>query len=259
MQTIGTDTRTTLIENASSGRYLQSGQLVYGQGGTLFAVAIDIPHRKIVGASTPVVEGVLRSLISGFRDFPFCGLGHRLTRLRSRINSQSDGTRAGRHRSGRIEHRAPSSLQGLTCGRGRRTTGNRSRSKSTTVRTPTSQSSLSPRRILLVVSPLTDTIACRSGPPMTRMSHFSRIGTETPGSICSELMVAAAGASLPLTKAQPDEVHIPESWSPDGHTLLYTVRKKGSYVTVDVVARRQDVARVRRRSFGRANRSDIFP
>ena len=39
VQTIGTDTRTTLIENASSGRYLQSGQLVYGQGGTLFAVA----------------------------------------------------------------------------------------------------------------------------------------------------------------------------------------------------------------------------
>ncbi len=32
VQTIGTDTRTTLIEIASSGHYLPSGQLVYGQG-----------------------------------------------------------------------------------------------------------------------------------------------------------------------------------------------------------------------------------
>ena len=71
MQTIGTDTRTTLIENASSGRYLQSGQLVYGQGGTLFAIALDLPHRKTVGASTPVVEGVLRSLASNSGIFNF--------------------------------------------------------------------------------------------------------------------------------------------------------------------------------------------
>ena len=37
------------------------------------------------------------------------------------------------------------------------------------------------------------------------------------------------GIADALTKAQPDESHIPESWSPDGSTLLYTVRKDGKY------------------------------
>ncbi len=53
-----TGARRTLVSNASAGRVLSTGHLVFVRSGALWAVPIDRTRLEIVGTPTPVVEGV---------------------------------------------------------------------------------------------------------------------------------------------------------------------------------------------------------
>ena len=59
-QSLKTGKRQVIIDGGSDGRYLQTGHLVYAQGGVLFATTFD-PGRLTTGATpVPIVEGVRR-------------------------------------------------------------------------------------------------------------------------------------------------------------------------------------------------------
>ena len=53
--------RKTLVEGGSDARYLPTGHLVYALGGTLFAVVFDAQRLEVKGGPVPIVEGVRRS------------------------------------------------------------------------------------------------------------------------------------------------------------------------------------------------------
>ena len=56
-----TGTQTTLFRGGTDARYVASGHLLYGAGGTLRAVAFDLAHLTVVGPPVPVVPHVLTS------------------------------------------------------------------------------------------------------------------------------------------------------------------------------------------------------
>jgi serine/threonine-protein kinase len=60
-QSLRTGTRRTLVPNATDGRYLPSGHLVFGRGGVLFAVPFDVNRLSVVGEPVTIVEGVRRA------------------------------------------------------------------------------------------------------------------------------------------------------------------------------------------------------
>ena len=60
-QAIGSTERKTIVKGGADGRVLRSGHLVYAVGGVLFAVPFDARKLETVGGPVPVVEGVSRS------------------------------------------------------------------------------------------------------------------------------------------------------------------------------------------------------
>jgi serine/threonine-protein kinase len=64
VQPIGSGDRTTVIDGGTDARYLPSGHIVYARSGVLFAVLFDPGRLRVLGSPVPVVEGVKRSLIA---------------------------------------------------------------------------------------------------------------------------------------------------------------------------------------------------
>jgi serine/threonine-protein kinase len=60
-QSLKTGTRRTLVENGTDGRYVKSGHLLFGRGGVLYAVPLDLTKMTAVGEPVAVVEGVRRA------------------------------------------------------------------------------------------------------------------------------------------------------------------------------------------------------
>ena len=61
IQSLRTNERKTVLENATDAHYLPSGHLIFGRGGVLFAVPLDLTQQAIVGEPIAVVEGVRRA------------------------------------------------------------------------------------------------------------------------------------------------------------------------------------------------------
>lgn len=63
LQTLGSDERTTIVQDASEARYLGDGRLLYMVEGTLMGVRYDAAARKVTSAPVAVLEGVRRSAV----------------------------------------------------------------------------------------------------------------------------------------------------------------------------------------------------
>ena len=61
VQSVKTGARRTLIEGGSDARYLATGHLVYTVGGTLRAAPFDLSQLTLSGGGAPVIEGVART------------------------------------------------------------------------------------------------------------------------------------------------------------------------------------------------------
>ena len=61
VQSLKTAERKTLITGGSDGRYLPTGHIVYALGGVLFAVSFDPRALTVTGRPVPILEGVKRS------------------------------------------------------------------------------------------------------------------------------------------------------------------------------------------------------
>jgi eukaryotic-like serine/threonine-protein kinase len=60
-QSLKSGERKVLVPNASDGRYLPTGHLVYAASGVVFAVRFDLRRLAVVGGPVPVIEGVSRA------------------------------------------------------------------------------------------------------------------------------------------------------------------------------------------------------
>jgi serine/threonine-protein kinase len=60
VQTMKTGRRKTIVNGGTDARYLRTGHLVYALGGIVFAVGFDPARQEVIGGAVPVVEGVGR-------------------------------------------------------------------------------------------------------------------------------------------------------------------------------------------------------
>jgi eukaryotic-like serine/threonine-protein kinase len=61
VQSLASGVRTTLVDGGSDARYLSTGHLVYALSGVLYAVPFDTQRLALTGAVVPIVEGVSRA------------------------------------------------------------------------------------------------------------------------------------------------------------------------------------------------------
>ena len=65
IQSVKTSERRVLVSGGSDGRYVPTGHIVYALGGVLFAVPFDLRHLTVSGGPVPIVEGVRRGIGGG--------------------------------------------------------------------------------------------------------------------------------------------------------------------------------------------------
>jgi len=91
-----------VVENATYGRYLASGYLVYYQGGTLFAAPMDAGRLELTGPAVPLVDGVSYSIFG--QDFDLSASG---TLVYRRGTAETNRILAWLDSSGKIERVLP--------------------------------------------------------------------------------------------------------------------------------------------------------
>jgi serine/threonine-protein kinase len=61
VQSLASGVRTVLLDGGSDARYLATGHIVYARSGVLYAVPFDTQRLALTGAAVPIVEGVSRA------------------------------------------------------------------------------------------------------------------------------------------------------------------------------------------------------
>jgi serine/threonine-protein kinase len=64
-----------VVNGGSAGRYVPSGHLVYVRGGTMFAVPFDAKRLQTTGAETQIIDGLYYNGGGGFADYAFSNFG----------------------------------------------------------------------------------------------------------------------------------------------------------------------------------------
>jgi Tol biopolymer transport system component len=225
-QSLTTGVRTTLVEGAASARYVSTGHLLFARAGVVLGVPFDLAHLKLVGQPSPVIEGVRRSISagSGVAHFNVSDTGTlvyvpgpaRLARGRSLFFVDSKGSSTpvpipiGPYRYPRVTTDGKRLALQVD-------DGSDSNVSIYDLATTTS----SPRRLTYGGH---NRFPIWSGDGQSLAFQSDRDGDP---SIYRQLVEGGGGVATRLTTADPGFSHIPESWSPDGQTLLYTSHKEG--------------------------------
>jgi serine/threonine-protein kinase len=222
VQSLKSGERKTLVSGGSDARYLPTGHLVYASGGVLFAVSFDDRRLATAGGPLPVIEGVSRATgaNTGTAQFSVAGNGTLVFVPGPVSTAASQQDVAFRDRQGAVQ---PLKLPPA----------------------PYEHPRVSPDGTRLAVG--TDDgkeaivwIYDLSGASSRRQLTFggrnqypiwSADGQRVTFSSNREGDVGlfwqradGAGAAERLTKAEPRAAHIPQTWTPDGKTLLFTVK-----------------------------------
>jgi serine/threonine protein kinase len=227
VQSLKTAERRTLITGGSDGRYLPTGHLVYALGGVLFAVPFDPRTLGVTGVAVSMVEGVKRSSTGtlGTTHLSISRTGS-LVFVPGPISTSSGRTDLGLFaRDGTVQ---PLKLPPARYEYPR----------------------LSPNGKQIVVGTddgkdagvwIYDVSGATSIRPLTvggrnRVPIWSSDGervafqSDRDGDLA--IFWQRADGTAPaerLTKPDNDTAHVPESWSPDGKTLLFSVAKASTY------------------------------
>jgi len=224
VQSLSSGQRTTIIRGGSDAKYLASRHLVYGVGGTIFAVAFDPRDPTHVGEPVPVVQGVQRT-ITGTTGVVHFATSQNGTMVYVPGPASPTLTReraiAIATREGSVERLAPPNGAYVS------------------VRASRDGSFLAvgsddSKEVNISIFPLDGTTAMRR---LTFAGHNrfpvwspdgARVAYQSDRDGDAAIFVQRAdgtGIAERLTRPAKDEAHIPESWSPDGRTLLFTVRQ----------------------------------
>src|SRR5262249_16894174 len=221
VQSLASGERKVVMSGGSDGRYLPTGHLVYAFGSTVMAVPFDMKTHEIHGARIPVLESVTRSPVG--------------TTAATDFVISDDGTLAYVPGTAFTDtaRKRPLALVDRT-------------GKSQTLQLP-AQTYLHPRvshdgkEVVFASDDGKDAIIYiydlkGSGPPR-RLTFGGRnlypiwhpdgrhitFQSDREGDSGIFQQPTDGGMAERLTTADPGSQHVPESWSPDGKTLLFTV------------------------------------
>jgi serine/threonine protein kinase len=224
VQSLKSSERKTLVSGGSDARYLPTGHLVYALGGVLFAVPFDLGRLAVTGGPVPVVEGVRRSTgISGTAHFSVSSSGALVyvpgpasaSSLDLALVDRNGAVQPLKLPPGPYEHPRLSPD-------GKRIAFGTDDGKDAIVWIYDRAGASSARRLTLeghnrvpVWSADSEHVAFQSD----RKGDLGIFRQRADGTAAAER----------LTTPEKDTAHWPESWSPDGQTLLFSVAKGSSY------------------------------
>src|SRR6266566_1544932 len=226
VQSLKSSERKTLVSGGSDGRYLPTGHLVYALGGVLFAVPFDLPRLVVTGGPVPIVEGVKRSSgSSGTAHFSVSSTGSLVFVPGPASMSSALSDLALVDRNGAVQPLklppGPYEYPRLSPD-GKRIAVGSDDGKEAIVWiydlsgvTSMRRLTLGSRNRLPVWSADGERVAFQSD----REGDLGLFWQRADGTTTAER----------LTKPDKDTAHVPESWSPDGKTLLFSVAKGSRY------------------------------
>jgi eukaryotic-like serine/threonine-protein kinase len=221
VQSLPTGEATTIIEG-SDARYVPTGHIVYAVGGTLYAIAFDLTGLRTSGAARPIVDGVRRAAgaATGAAHFSFSATGSLIYvagPLRTSTNVEiAVGDREGHVQALKLPA-GPYVFPRISPD-GTRITFGTDDGKEADVWT-FDLSGKSPRQRL--------TSGGRNRFPIwTGDGKRIAFQSDREGDLAIFWQAAdGTGPAQRLTTPEPGTAHVPESWSPDGETLLFGVTK----------------------------------
>jgi eukaryotic-like serine/threonine-protein kinase len=228
VQSLKSSERKTLVSGGSDGRYLPTGHVVYALGGVLFAVPFDLPRLAVTGGPVPIVEGVKRSAgSSGIAHFSVSSTGSLVfvpgpasTSSASVLSDLALVDRNGAVQPLKLPP-GPYEYPRLSPD-GKRIAVGSDDGKSAVVWIYDVAGASSARRL---------TLEGRNRVPVWS-ADGERVAFQSDRDGDLGLFWQRADGATPaerLTKPDKDTAHVPESWSPDGKTLLFSVAKGSSY------------------------------
>ena len=227
VQSVASGERKTIINGGSDARYVSTGHLVYALGGTVLAVAFDPRSLATSGSSVPMIEGVRRVATGGAANFFVSESGH-LVYVRGPA-----GTRFGQDDLALIDRAGRVQPLNLEPGRyvaprvspdGTAVAFGSEDGKEAAVFTYALSGTSAMRRLTFGGNSRYPTWT----PDSTRVAFQSDRGGD-PAIFWQR--VDGGGAAEQLTTPDRGTSHEPETWSPDGAVLLYSVTR-GSDVTL---------------------------
>ncbi len=230
VQSLKTGERKTLIDGGSDGRYLASGHLVYAVSGTVWAVPFDLRRQTVSGRGVPVIQGVRRGVTSP--------LGSAVTQLSisdtgTLIYIPGPATLTGDARSLVLTERTGARKPlPLPPGPYRHPRVSRD-GKHAAVETDDGREAYVSIYDLSTPNPLRRlTFGGHNRFPIwSGDSQFVAFQSDREGDL--GIFMQRADGSSPraerLTKPEPGVSHVPESWSHDGRTLLFSAKKADTF------------------------------
>ena len=227
VQSLKTSERKTLVSGGSDGRYVPTGHLVYALGGVLFAVPFDLRHLNVTSGPVPIVEGVSRSTTgsTGVAHFSVSSTGSLVfvPGPASTSSAQSDLALIDRNGPPQPLKLPPGPYEYPRLSPdGKRIAFGSDDGKEAVVWiydlsgvTQMRKLTLGSRNRFPVWSADGEHVAFQSD----REGDLGIFWQRADGTAVAER----------LTKPDKDTAHVPESWSPDGKTLLFSVAKGSSY------------------------------
>jgi serine/threonine-protein kinase len=230
-QSIRSGERRVVLSGGGDTRYLPTGHLVYAVGGIVFAVRFDLARLAVVGGATPVVEGVQRGPVPGvspataqFSVSPTGSLiylpGPAQTAASQRVLAEVDrGTGhvvplklpPGSYLAPRYAPRS-----------GTRVAFQVDEGKQQTIAICDVSGATTMRRLTLGGAnrfPVWSADGQRITYQSDREGDLGIFWQRADGT----------GPVERLTKPEPGTGHVPDAWSPDGHTLLFEAVKEGRF------------------------------
>jgi Tol biopolymer transport system component len=237
VQSIASGERKTLIEGGSDGRYLPSGHIVYAFSGILFAVPFDL-KRLEVGTAVPVVQGVRRASTpaTGVAQFGVSRTGT-LAYVAGPAMTTSAFALALSDRKGVVQ---PLKIEpGPYAAPRVSPDGKRvafiAEDAQPSVMVYDLDGATAPRRLTLGGKnrdPVWTADSKRLAFQSDRERDFAIFWQPADGT----------GPAERLTKPAAGESHVPQSWSPNGETLLFDVVKASSVTLWSLTLRDQKIA-----------------
>jgi serine/threonine-protein kinase len=227
VQSLKTSERKTLVSGGSDGRYVPTGHIVYALGGVLFAVPFDLQHLNVTSGPVPIVEGVSRSNTgsTGVAHFSVSSTGSLVfvPGPASALSGQFGLALIDRNGSQQLLKLPPAPYEYPRLSPdGKRVAFGSDDGKEAAVWiydlsgvSSMHRLTLGSRNRLPVWSADGEHVAFQSDRDGDLGIFWQRVDGTTPAER--------------LTKPEKDTAHVPESWSPDGKTLLFSVAKGSSY------------------------------
>ena len=220
-ESLSTHERRVLYPGASTGRYAPSGHLVLAIGNTLYAMPFDVKTLEVSGGPIPVVPGVQRAAGNGYAQYRFSNNGTLIYVPGDAVSGAAtaslaiigeNGTNAGTYPMPAGTYNDP-----RVSPDGRWVAYTTTYSDGDDITVYDLGGGSAPRRL---------TFGGQSRYPAwsadsTRVA-FQSIRDGTP-SLYWQLADGSVGDPVRLTTAEEGEQHIPDSFSPDGKWLAFTV------------------------------------